>query len=141
MPKKKNKKKLSPKWWAAMKKTYADPKWRAATHGPRWRAGLKRAQLNPEWHVFTPTLRIQQKFQKNLGSSGSFGPTQLTGPCSKNPRHRDASLFNTGTEGDRGGLAEWGQTERKKKEKVCLDINRPSHGRTYAKTPVKIIPL
>jgi hypothetical protein len=33
-------------------------------------------------------------------------------------------------DGDRGGLAEWEQTERKKKEKVCLDINRPSHGRT-----------
>jgi putative transposase len=29
---------------------------------------------------------------------------------------------------DRGGLAEWEQTERKKKAKVCLDINRPSHG-------------
>jgi hypothetical protein len=34
-------------------------------------------------------------------------------------------------DGDRGGLAEWEQTERKKKEKLCLDINRPSHGRTY----------
>ncbi len=33
-------------------------------------------------------------------------------------------------DGDRGGLAQWKQTERKKKEKVCLDINRPSHGRT-----------
>ena len=32
-------------------------------------------------------------------------------------------------DGDRGGLAEWGQTERKKKEKVCLDINRPSEKR------------
>jgi hypothetical protein len=27
-----------------------------------------------------------------------------------------------------------GQTERKKKEKVCLDINRPSHGRTWGRT-------
>jgi hypothetical protein len=34
-------------------------------------------------------------------------------------------------DGDRGGLAEWEQTERKKKEKVVLDINRPSHGRSY----------
>jgi hypothetical protein len=33
-------------------------------------------------------------------------------------------------DGDRGGLAEWEQTERKKKEKAVLDINRPSHGRT-----------
>src|ERR1700688_2020947 len=32
---------------------------------------------------------------------------------------------------DRGGLAEWEQTHGKKKAKVCLDINRPSHGRTY----------
>jgi hypothetical protein len=30
----------------------------------------------------------------------------------------------------RGGLAEWEQTHGKKKAKVCLDINRPSHGRT-----------
>jgi hypothetical protein len=29
------------------------------------------------------------------------------------------------------GLAESEQTHGKKKEKVCLDINRPSHGRTY----------
>jgi hypothetical protein len=34
-------------------------------------------------------------------------------------------------DGDRGGLAEWEETERKKKEKVCLDINRPSHGRSW----------
>ena len=34
-------------------------------------------------------------------------------------------------DGDRGGLAEWEQTHGKKKEKVCLDINRPSHGRSY----------
>jgi hypothetical protein len=33
-------------------------------------------------------------------------------------------------DGDRGGLAEWEQTHGKKKAKVCLDINRPSHGRT-----------
>jgi hypothetical protein len=36
-------------------------------------------------------------------------------------------------DGDRGGLAEWERTEEKKKTKVCLDINRPSHGRTYPK--------
>jgi len=35
-------------------------------------------------------------------------------------------------DGDRGGLAEWEQSHGKKKAKVCLDINRPSHGRTYA---------
>ena len=29
------------------------------------------------------------------------------------------------------GLAKWKQTHGKKKLKVCLDINRPSHGRTY----------
>jgi hypothetical protein len=34
-------------------------------------------------------------------------------------------------DGDRGGFAEWEQTERKKKEKLCLDVNRPSHGRTW----------
>jgi hypothetical protein len=28
----------------------------------------------------------------------------------------------------------WEQTHGKKKAKVCLDINRPSHGRTYAVT-------
>ena len=28
------------------------------------------------------------------------------------------------------GLAEWKQDHGKKKEIVCLDINRPSHGRT-----------
>jgi hypothetical protein len=28
-------------------------------------------------------------------------------------------------------LAEWEQTHGKKKAKVCLDINRPSHGRTF----------
>src|SRR5580704_10125447 len=33
-------------------------------------------------------------------------------------------------DGDRGGLAEWELTLRKKKVKVRLDINRPSHGRT-----------
>jgi hypothetical protein len=32
-------------------------------------------------------------------------------------------------DGDRGGLAEWGQSHGKKKMKVCLDLNRPSHGR------------
>jgi hypothetical protein len=32
-------------------------------------------------------------------------------------------------DGDRGGLAEWEQTHGKKKANVCLDINRPSHGR------------
>jgi hypothetical protein len=31
-------------------------------------------------------------------------------------------------DGDRGGLAEWEQTHGKKKVKVCLDIDRPSHG-------------
>jgi hypothetical protein len=35
-------------------------------------------------------------------------------------------------DGDRGGLAEWEQTHRNKKLNVCLDINRPSYGRTYA---------
>ena len=34
-------------------------------------------------------------------------------------------------DGDRGGLAEWKQAERNKKAKVCLDIDRPSHGRTF----------
>ena len=34
-------------------------------------------------------------------------------------------------DGDRGGLAEWEQTHGKKKAKVCLDINRPSHGRDF----------
>ena len=34
-------------------------------------------------------------------------------------------------DGDRGGLAESEQTHGKKKAKVCIDINRPSHGRTY----------
>ena len=34
-------------------------------------------------------------------------------------------------DGDRGGLAQWQQTHGKKKVKVCLDINRPSHGRTW----------
>ena len=29
------------------------------------------------------------------------------------------------------GLAKWKQTHGKKKLKVCLDINRPSHGRTW----------
>ena len=38
-------------------------------------------------------------------------------------------------DGDRGGLAEWEQTHGKKKTKVCLDINRPSHGRTYPTEP------
>jgi hypothetical protein len=33
-------------------------------------------------------------------------------------------------DGDRGGLAGWELILRKKKVKVCLDINRPSHGRT-----------
>ena len=33
-------------------------------------------------------------------------------------------------DGDRGGLAEWEQTHGKNEAKVCLDINRPSHGRT-----------
>src|SRR5258705_6668785 len=33
-------------------------------------------------------------------------------------------------DGDRGGLAQWQQTHGKKKVKVYLDINRPSHGRT-----------
>src|SRR5260370_22715731 len=33
-------------------------------------------------------------------------------------------------DGDRGGLAQWQQTHGKKKVKVCLDINRPSHGRS-----------
>jgi hypothetical protein len=28
------------------------------------------------------------------------------------------------------GLAEWEQTHGKKKVKVCLDIDRPSHGRS-----------
>ena len=36
-------------------------------------------------------------------------------------------------DGDRGGLAEWGESHGKKKVKVCLDLNRPSHGRTYPK--------
>jgi hypothetical protein len=35
-------------------------------------------------------------------------------------------------DGDRGGLAEWEQTHGKKKVKLCLDINRPSHGRSWA---------
>src|SRR6266850_6424370 len=35
-------------------------------------------------------------------------------------------------DGDRGGLAEREQTHGKKKAKVRLDINRPSHGRTWA---------
>jgi hypothetical protein len=50
-------------------------------------------------------------------------------------------------DGDRGGLAEWEQTHGKKKErrrkeegkkkvKVCLDINRPSHGRTWETEPL-----
>jgi hypothetical protein len=34
-------------------------------------------------------------------------------------------------EGDRGGSAEGEQTDGKKKAKVCLDINRPSDGRTW----------
>jgi hypothetical protein len=49
-------------------------------------------------------------------------------------------------DGDRGGLAEWEQTHGKKKEirrkeerktkvKVCLDIDRPSHGRTLGTNP------
>ena len=33
-------------------------------------------------------------------------------------------------DGDRGGLAEGEQAHGKKKAKVCLDINRPSHGRS-----------
>jgi hypothetical protein len=33
-------------------------------------------------------------------------------------------------DGDRDGLAEWEQIHGKKKEKVCLDINRLSRGRT-----------
>ena len=33
-------------------------------------------------------------------------------------------------DGDRGGSAEWKQTHGKKKARVCLDINRPSHGRS-----------
>src|SRR5580765_3797360 len=33
-------------------------------------------------------------------------------------------------DGDRGGLAEWELIHGKKKMKVCLDVNRPSHGRT-----------
>lgn len=37
-------------------------------------------------------------------------------------------------DGDRGGLAERKQTEREER-KVCLDINRPSHGRLYPKNP------
>jgi hypothetical protein len=34
-------------------------------------------------------------------------------------------------DGDRGGLAESKQTKTKKKAKVCLDSDRPSHGRTW----------
>ncbi len=37
-------------------------------------------------------------------------------------------------DGDRGGLAQWQQTHGKKKVKVCLDINRPSHGRSYRRS-------
>jgi hypothetical protein len=37
-------------------------------------------------------------------------------------------------DGDRGGLAEWQQTHGKKKVEVCLDINRPSHGRSCPKS-------
>src|SRR5260221_13114109 len=37
-------------------------------------------------------------------------------------------------DGDRGGLAEWEQTHGKEKSEVCLDINRPSHGKSFAAT-------
>ena len=40
-------------------------------------------------------------------------------------RHR----YDINQDGDRGGLAESEQTESRK-EKVCLDINWPSHGRS-----------
>src|ERR1700688_1108128 len=50
-------------------------------------------------------------------------------PVSDNPVSQD---------GDRGGLAESEQTHGKKKEKVCLDINRPSHGRTW---PVHVVSM
>jgi hypothetical protein len=33
-------------------------------------------------------------------------------------------------DGDRGGLAQWELVQGKKKMKVRLDINRPSHGRS-----------
>ncbi len=34
-------------------------------------------------------------------------------------------------DGDRGGLAERELIHGKKKMKMCLDINRPSHGRSW----------
>jgi hypothetical protein len=65
-----------------------------------------------------------------LSNKGAVSP--VTCPCDLD--HTWLDLLHKRVrmeEGDRGGLAESEQTHGKKKAKVCLDINRPSHGRTY----------
>ena len=71
----------------------------------------------------TPTEKVRREDANQVAA-----PTESRTPTlhRANIAHEECGW----KDGDRGGLAEQELILRKKKVKVCLDINRPSHGRT-----------
>src|ERR1700678_1450793 len=98
---------------------------------PRPRVSVRTAELDRRVQV-TATKSWGPTLTETVGTEVAY---QVAAPReTRTPTLHRANIAHQECgwkDGDRGGLAEWKQTKRKKKAKVCLDINRPSYGRTW----------